>query len=44
MFTFLTLLTVFISIMFVVSVASTILALHRESEESKRLHKRHKTL
>lgn len=42
MFTILTLLTVFISGMFILSVASTISALHRESEESKKLNKRHK--
>jgi hypothetical protein len=44
MFTILTVLTLFISCMFVVSVASTISALHRESEDSKKLNKRHGTL
>lgn len=42
MFTILTLLTAVISIMFIVSVASTVLALRRESEEMKQVTKHHK--
>ena len=42
MFTILTLLTAVISIMFIVSVASTIAALRRESEEMKHITKQHK--
>jgi hypothetical protein len=42
MFTILTALTVLISVMFIVSVASTISALRRESEDAKAFNEKHK--
>jgi hypothetical protein len=42
MFTILTVFTALISIMFIVSVTSTISALRRESEEVKSLQQKHK--